>query len=732
MDEGPPRERSSLMKGAKDIAREVKRQAIKKVGRGVDRVQDEHSGRSYFRFEEDEDDDMYARQSSFADETDDGPNDDASSDATEGHDEEDEIYEGEYQGIPHQNSGKANHLPVAGGVSGDIGGQYADAVERQSDQEQMAQQYELTLEECGHGRFQWELFIVLGLALMADGVEIFVVGFVLPSAEKDLCITDSSKGWLGCLVYLGMMLGSFVFGGLGDKLGRRQSLLICLCINGLFAFLSSFVQGYGSFLFCRLLSGIGIGGVIPIVYAYYAEFLAYSKRGEHLSWICMFWMIGGIFASAMAWAIIPHYGWSFRMGSEYQFHSWRVFVIVCALPAVMAIVALTFIPESPRFLLENGKHDEAWMILKRVHDTNMKARGHPEKVFTVTSIKTPKQMDEFIEIQTDTGTWYKRWFVRFATEVGRIWVTFKECFSPPLKRNTFKLMSVWASLAFSFYGLTVWFPEVIKRLQEQDYHRRTKVFDKEHVEGFTFNFTLENMLHRDGEYINDKFLGMKFKSVIFENSLFKDCFFEDVTSTNTFFKNCTFDETTFYNTDLFQYKFINSYFLNSTFLYYKKGCHIDFSEDYSAYWVYFVSFLGSLAVLPGNIVSALLMDKLGRIKMTGGSLILSGISCFFLWFGNSEATMIGLLCLFNGLSISAWNALSVISVEMYPTNKRTTAFGFLNAVSRLAAVFGNIIFDASVDVSKTIAVLLASSVLVGNVNLRTSYVLSLLEFVYTT
>ncbi|XP_069811910.1 synaptic vesicle glycoprotein 2A-like, partial [Dendropsophus ebraccatus] len=94
----------------------------------------------------------------------------------------------------------------------------------------------------------------------------------------------------------------------------------------------------------------------------------------------MFWMIGGIYASAMAWAIIPHYGWSFQMGSAYQFHSWRVFVLVCAFPSVFAIGALNTMPESPRFYLENGKHDEAWMVLKQVHDTNMRAKGHPERV----------------------------------------------------------------------------------------------------------------------------------------------------------------------------------------------------------------------------------------------------------------------------------------------------------------------------------------------------------------
>lgn len=51
-------------------------------------------------------------------------------------------------------------------------------------------------------------------------------------------------------------------------------------------------------------------------------------------------------------------------------------------------------------------------------------------------------------------------------------------------------------------------------------------------------------------------------------------------------------------------------------------------------------------------------------------MILSGISCFFLWFGTSEAMMIGMLCLYNGLSISAWNSLDVVTVELYPTDRR--------------------------------------------------------------
>ncbi|MEQ2186476.1 Synaptic vesicle glycoprotein 2A [Goodea atripinnis] len=105
-----------------------------------------------------------------------------------------------------------------------------------------------------------------------------------------------------------MMVGAFLWGGLADKTGRRRCLILALAINCIFAFLSSFAQGYGFFLFFRLLSGIGIGGTVPIVYSYFSEFLQMDKRGEHLSWLCMFWMIGGIYASFTAWGIIPRYG----------------------------------------------------------------------------------------------------------------------------------------------------------------------------------------------------------------------------------------------------------------------------------------------------------------------------------------------------------------------------------------------------------------------------------------
>lgn len=56
----------------------------------------------------------------------------------------------------------------------------------------------------------------------------------------------------------------------------------------------------------------------------------------------------------------------------------------------------------------------------------------------------------------------------------------------------------------SYYGLTVWFPDMIKYIQRQEYDSRTKTFTKERMDHATLNFTMENQVHRQGHFFNDK------------------------------------------------------------------------------------------------------------------------------------------------------------------------------------------------------------------------------------
>lgn len=87
-----------------------------------------------------------------------------------------------------------------------------------------------------------------------------------------------------------------------------------------------------------------------------------------------------------------------------------------------------------------------------------------------------------------------------------------------------------------------------------------------------------------------------------------------------------------FSADLFKYRLVNCKLINSTFLHNKEGCLLsDVSDENNAYMVYFVSFLGTLAVLPGNIVSALLMDKIGRLRMLGNHLAFCVLKWAYHW-----------------------------------------------------------------------------------------------------
>lgn len=67
------------------------------------------------------------------------------------------------------------------------------------------------------------------------------------------------------------------------------------------------------------------------------------------------------------------------------------------------------------------------------------------------------------------------------------------------------------SIVPRFYGLSVWFPDVIKHLQADEYASRVKIHNNERIEDFTFNFTLENQIHRNGVFFNDR---LKYKSAL--------------------------------------------------------------------------------------------------------------------------------------------------------------------------------------------------------------------------
>ncbi|XP_055949084.1 synaptic vesicle glycoprotein 2C-like [Argiope bruennichi] len=98
------------------------------------------------------------------------------------------------------------------------------------------------------------------------------------------------------------------------------------------------------------------------------------------------------------------------------------------------------------------------------------------------------------------------------------------------------------------------------------------------------------------------------------------------------------------------------------------------------------------------------------MKLLVTSLFLTSASAF-IWFLDTRTTVIAFEALFHFISISGWNAVDVITTESYPATLGSTGYGFLSAVSRLAAILGNLTFAHYISVSKALPVLTTATVL---------------------
>lgn len=87
-----------------------------------------------------------------------------------------------------------------------------------------------------------------------------------------------------------------------------------------------------------------------------------------LSFMAAFWTLGNLFVAGLAWLIIPA-----DIGFEtkyFVYNSWRIFLLICAFPSFIVAALLCFLPESPKFLLTQGKHEEALAIFKYIYHVN--------------------------------------------------------------------------------------------------------------------------------------------------------------------------------------------------------------------------------------------------------------------------------------------------------------------------------------------------------------------------
>ena len=187
---------------------------------------------------------------------------------------------------------------------------------------------------------------IVTLAMVGDGFDLAAIGLVAPELVKEWHIAPAQLAPVFTAGLVGMFIGAPLLGYVGDHIGRKKTILIALCIYGVLSLVTMAASSLVHFQILRFLTGIGLGGMIPNILALTAELAPKRLRGT-FTIISLFGVPAGIALPGwVAALLVPSYGWPVLL------------LIGGLLPLFIAALGLLILPESLKFLVQRGGHDE--------------------------------------------------------------------------------------------------------------------------------------------------------------------------------------------------------------------------------------------------------------------------------------------------------------------------------------------------------------------------------------
>ena len=215
------------------------------------------------------------------------------------------------------------------------------------------------------GPFHYRVMWLIGIGMFFDGFDIYVAGTVLASTLKSGFSTIGQNAIFVSVTFIGMMIGSFLTGFLGDRYGRRFTYQANLLIFGLASLAAAFAPTMGVLIGLRFIIGIGLGAENVVGYSTMTEFVPARSRGRWLGLMAVFVVTGLPVASLVGYFLVPAFGW-------------RIMFVLGGLGGLVVWYMRKNLPESPRWLESVGRGAEADALLRAIELTASKGGVLPE------------------------------------------------------------------------------------------------------------------------------------------------------------------------------------------------------------------------------------------------------------------------------------------------------------------------------------------------------------------
>jgi len=219
--------------------------------------------------------------------------------------------------------------------------------------------------------------LVASLGGLLFGFDMAVISGVLPFVEKQFNLTPLQEGWFVSSALVGCIIGVSFSGDLSDRLGRKKLLFLSAVLFLLSAVGCSLVSALNWLIVSRLLGGVGVGIASIVVPLYLSEISPAAIRGRLVTFYQLA-ITAGILMAYITNSVLLNYSehhiaTSGLIDLVYIKEIWRGMFSIGGVLAVLFLIGLFFVPESPRWLIKKGRSMEGLAILKKINNENAKA-----------------------------------------------------------------------------------------------------------------------------------------------------------------------------------------------------------------------------------------------------------------------------------------------------------------------------------------------------------------------
>lgn len=186
--------------------------------------------------------------------------------------------------------------------------------------------------------FVLSLVVLSWIITFLDGFDTNLISFAAPYFASDYHLSRVQLGNIFAMGLLGTLIGGFLWGYVGDRIGRRPAIILAAAGFGVLTLCFAFATGYWSLFGLRLISGIPLGGILPLAWALNMEYVPKRYRSTVVTVIMMGFSAGTGFGGPIAVWLIPKLGWK------------AVFALGGLAALLCAVILFRALPESIRFL----------------------------------------------------------------------------------------------------------------------------------------------------------------------------------------------------------------------------------------------------------------------------------------------------------------------------------------------------------------------------------------------